>query len=522
MKLRAIIDWLDDKINPIVVKELRQAVKSRMVVGILGLFLGLQLLILSFSLMAREVRGDAASLDWNAGLSVFQIQQSILLWTIMILVPAYTAIRLAAERSDHNVDLMYISTLRPSSIIWGKYFSALVLGLLIFSACAPFMTFCYLLRGIDIPTILTILGIDLLCMLFGISAALFLASIPGGRIAKFSVTFVGFVGLCLLCGTMNTMTVTLLWERGEFEFIFETWYVPAVIVTGILGFLGLLFFYCVAMSSSASSNRIMPLRIYLFVAWVLVFGALVLVSHKLPGGFSPLPLVLALILLTPFLGVQLWISICERDRWATRVARTIPRLLPLRMLAFLFYTGAAGGLALTTLLYILTLSVTAWHFDVFVGAGPVWEAADGILRIETALALYVYCYALSALLVRNHLLADQVKQAWTWIIGAVLLGLGSAIPSFAAYIIFYDQFRHPEPGWWVMPNPFWSLMEFGMRGQHEFQTQCFWFLGTWAALVTILSTGWFVTQVRRFHPLRRETEASSVIVLDKPQPVGAS
>ena len=47
----ALFRRLDDWINPIVIKELRQAVKSRMVVTILLLFLGLQLLILGFYLL---------------------------------------------------------------------------------------------------------------------------------------------------------------------------------------------------------------------------------------------------------------------------------------------------------------------------------------------------------------------------------------------------------------------------------------------------------------------------------------
>ena len=96
MNLLSIIDKLDDKLNPIVVKELRQAVKSRMVVGILVLFLGVQLFLLGFVLLVREAR-ESAVIDWSAGHDVFLIQQGILLVTIMILVPAYACIRLAND-----------------------------------------------------------------------------------------------------------------------------------------------------------------------------------------------------------------------------------------------------------------------------------------------------------------------------------------------------------------------------------------------------------------------------------------
>ena len=96
----------------------------------------------------------------------------------MLLIPAYAAIRIerralrqqrrSAVHLDAEAELHHL----------GKFFSALVLAMLVFSACAPFMTFTYLLRGIDIPTILFVLGIDLLAMLLGTQMALFLAPFP--------------------------------------------------------------------------------------------------------------------------------------------------------------------------------------------------------------------------------------------------------------------------------------------------------------------------------------------------------
>src|SRR5437879_6327924 len=72
---------------------------------------------------------------------------------------------------------------------------------------APFMTFTYLLRGIDIPTILTMLGIDLLLMLVCTMLALFLAALPGGRPVKVFFCFVGFGVLVIAC---FIMTISLL------------------------------------------------------------------------------------------------------------------------------------------------------------------------------------------------------------------------------------------------------------------------------------------------------------------------
>jgi hypothetical protein len=495
-----------------------------MVVGILVLFLGLQLFLLGFYLLVGEMR-QGTGIDWSAGYSVFQIQQGILLVTIMILVPAYTCIRLANERTDHNVDLMFISTLRPASIVWGKFFAAMVLGLLIFSACAPFMTFAYLLRGIDIPTILIVLGIDLLGMFFGIMVALFLASIPGGRGVKVFFCFIGFIQLFTICIQMIGFTV-LFAETGLIDWMVEQWPVVAVIVTGILGFIGLLYFYCVAMISPPSANRNLPLRIYLFCTWLVLSVSLFGVSYN-RGSVIPLPIAFLVFTVTPFLCIQLWISICERDRWAPRVARTIPKNPLLRLVTFLFYTGSAGGITYSVLLLMLTFLASAWWMDVFGTTSHDWENVAGLLRVMVLIALYTYCYGLTAILVRRFLLSNQIKSSLTWLIAALLVGLGSSVPSVVAYIVFWDQWhRATDTSWWALTNPFLAIFtiveHFPRSPYNDFDTLLYWFLGIWGVLVTVLCFPWFGAQLKRFQPLKkRDDEPAQVILLDETAPVGA-
>ena len=74
-----------------------------------------------------------------------RLQAAILLAICLLFVPAYTSIRLAFER-DTNVDLLFVTTIKPSAIVWGKMFAALTITVLIFSACMPFMVFTYWLR----------------------------------------------------------------------------------------------------------------------------------------------------------------------------------------------------------------------------------------------------------------------------------------------------------------------------------------------------------------------------------------
>src|SRR5262245_27481807 len=88
MSIGAVTQWIDDKINPIVVKELRQAVQSKFVVITLLLFLILQLLIVGIFLVVESgSRGMIGSMEGQAGRQLFGILQTIMLATCMLFIP---------------------------------------------------------------------------------------------------------------------------------------------------------------------------------------------------------------------------------------------------------------------------------------------------------------------------------------------------------------------------------------------------------------------------------------------------
>ena len=198
---------LGDRINPIVVKETRQAVNSRLVAAFLLIFLGVQLLVMLLTITGREVSGS--DVDLRAGREMFTIVQGILLGACMVLIPTMTGARLASERSDVNVDLLFISSLTPRAVLLGKLIAAAALALLIFSACAPFMTFAYVMRGLDMPTILIVLTADYLAVLLGTTWALFLASVPANRGLRILLGLGGFIFICYLGGGLLVASAAL-------------------------------------------------------------------------------------------------------------------------------------------------------------------------------------------------------------------------------------------------------------------------------------------------------------------------
>lgn len=491
MKLARLIQAVDDRLNPIVVKELRQAVQSRFVVTGLGAFLILQLFVLGFQLLGQHYGGDSGAVNYFAGRETFQMLQMLLLGSVLIFVPLYTGIRLGAERSDANVDLMFISALRPRSIVAGKLFAALVLTLLMFSACAPFMTFSYLLRGIDIPSILLVLFLDLLAVLGCTQAAIMLASVPANRVGKGVLGLLGLFGLgsCLLAAVKITSEMIQAGGMGLLV-IADAWVALAAFITlGLLG-TGLLFTCSVAMISPPAANRALPVRLMLFAVWLGSLTVALISDHvtKSIWGVS-----LWAWANTILFCVQIVIAINERDRWAPRVARTIPRSGLLRMLAFLFYSGAGGGVVFAVLILIVT-----WFIDFQV------EFSSGISvnrygrQSPGLLVLYTLCYSLTAVFIGRVLLGARFKAQYTWVLAAVLVGLGGSLPMIAFLLVPETYDRGPQRTYlWMAGNPVVAVTD---------PENLPFYLGValiWSVLAVLACSGWFFEQVRAFRPPKK-------------------
>jgi hypothetical protein len=511
VKTSGLLDRLDNAVNPIVVKELRQAVKSRLVTSALLLFLLVEMIVLGSFLLARQL-SSPDDIDAAGGQAMFLTLQGILVGTCMLVVPAYAGLRLGAERSDSNVDLLFISTLKPRTIIWGKFVAAAVLALLIFSACAPFMTFTYLLRGLDIPTILLVLAVDLLAVLGATMLTLFLASVSGNRALKALVGIVGLGALIyIFIGAMGFSAIMVEgFIRSDPE---EFWSMMGALVTSILAVMGLLFVWAVALVSPPSANRALRVRLYEVFLWALLGGVLGTVAWV----FKVPPLIYVWMGSMLFLFcLQVVISINEREQWGPRVTRTIPRRGPRRLLAFLFYSGAAGGVIFGMVMIGLTL--LGGYLALVLGEGRWTIGLIGdpprATTVMGIIGLYTYCFALSAVLLRNVLFGQRLKGPFTWVLGIILVSLASAAP-YAGMLLFANrpsEFEYNHP-WVVLPNPIVSAYQASFppaaAAWRDFDMVCLGFTLCWACGITLLLLPWYLRQARAFRPPARPPSPSA-------------
>ncbi len=495
------LETINDTLNPIVVKELRQAVQGKFFSVILMVFLGVLLLTMGLFLTQGSV-----SWSFDAGRDIFSMLLGILLGTCLLFVPAYTGIRLASERSDANVDLLFITALRPRSIIWGKFLAALVLTVLLYSACMPFMTFTYLLRGVDLPSIFILLALTFILAAVGIQCAIFLGCIPANRVFRliigvawlvFLVVTVipAFIALMIFPGALFSSGIGS--QIGSWEF----WRGALSVLFSGLTLISLLALLAIALISPLSANRALPLRIFVTGVWLLT-GVGVAIWSIAINNIDPVAAWGSLHVLLYSIG--LFIAVNERERLGQRVRQSIPRRRWLRLLAFLFYSGAAGGVVWSSLMIVLTLSsIVVWGI-LFPHMWSGGTTLNGFMGVMIVMGLYAFSYPLGASLIRRRFLANRVAGGYTWVIAIVLLGFTTMI---IPLILFFASGTWERE--WLIGSPVGVTFAINVTDIHVLVFNSLKIASVCAVVVGVLSVPWFVRQIRNFQPPKQNTANES-------------
>ena len=485
-----IVDKINDRLNPIVVKELRQAVQGKFLIVVLICFLCLQLLTVGLFLT-----DDAVTESFNAGLNIFRVLLGVLFATCLLFVPAYTGIRLASERADANVDLLFITTLQPQSIIWGKFLAGIVITVLFYSACMPFMTFTYLLRGVDLPSVFILLAFDFIVVAVSIQCGILIGCLPANRVFK---VILGVGWLVVLNIVFTTLMVVMFMPGGLLDSgmgsqldSWEFWRGALGVLIGGFALIGIFALLSIALISPLSANRALPVRIFATAMWLLTGIGAAIWSIGV-NGFIPIMVWAASHIFLHAIG--LFIAVSERERLGSRVRRTIPRRRLLRPLAFLFYSGAAGGVVWSTLIITLTVLSAVEGLIVF----PHMDTGDEmqVIGALAVLGLYTFSYVLGASLIRRRFLADRITGAYTWTIALVLLGITTTIIPLALFFL-YGKWEEI----WLVASPLGSFL---FADDSEILPLSLIIASVCAIFVAVLNLPWFVRRIDDFRPLREK------------------
>jgi hypothetical protein len=472
-------------INPIVVKELRQAVRSRFVAGLLLFFLAVELFGIGTMLMFRGARRGS---NLYLGRDMFQMLFFMLSVACVCFVPLYAGIRMGLERWDNNLDLLFITTIKPRAIIRGKLFAANAITLLLFAAAAPFMSFSYLLRGVDLPSVFIALGLVLVYVVGATQLALFLACLPTGRVFKIVLALVAVGGAFMATFSMNAVGWGLVRAGvGSRSRSLDFWLVAVSTLGGLWLGVGMLQRLSEALIRPPSANRALPVRGYATMVWLVagiwtfVLAAVKSEPEILIGWVTPSLL---------WLSVAVLAGLSEETRLSARVRRTIPTRRPLRLLAFFFYNGPAGALCWVLLLAAATVTLTM--------GGGLWVGShglDGDLASATqgfaSFLLYIVAYGLTAVVIWRRLFARRFQSTMIWFIAVVLVLLGALLPALAA--LLFDNHSSRDAVAWYMGNVF-TVFARHYRSAHLV------FAAFWAAVMLVVNARWLLRQMRDFVP----------------------
>jgi ABC-type transport system involved in multi-copper enzyme maturation permease subunit len=457
----ALSRW-GDYLNPILVKETRQALKSRQFVFTFAL-----LLLLTWFATIGLVAYVGPGISYSAaGIFLLTWYCWLLAFPLAVIVPFGSFRSLAAEREENTYDLLRVSTLTPRQIVNGKLASAIVQIGVYCSAVAPCFAFSYLLRGIDVVTILIVL-----CYIVLASIGLTLLGLLGAASAVqkqgqvvLSVAFVTVLLGCFL-GGMGLLT-TLLIEEPQFVMQDEFWQVTLALFSLHLTTCLLAYLATVSLTAPRTVNKSTPLRWGMLLQQAVFFGWCTYIM--LDVGFAYYEMMAAMFLVqTGYWYLMGTLLSSESPELSHRVQRQLPQSVLGRWLlgwlnpgpgtGYLFaVANSASGMGLLGI--AAGAEALGWGDAVtrrgWMVAGDLWEIAPVVVAAWCYLVIFLGIGKLLVSVLRRF--ATMTPLA-SFLVHALLVTMAMGIP----YAIQMSVRRWRDMGFNPLQwsNPFWSIGE---------------------------------------------------------------
>ena len=447
--------WLvrgSEKLNPILVKEARQALKSNQFAVTFTLLL---ICAWAWSLLGVTWLSPNMSIG-PAGTEMLLGYVFILIVPLLIIVPFSAFRSLAAEREDGTFELLSITALSARQIVTGKMGSAVLQMLIYFSALSPCVAFTYLLRGVDVFMILLTLGYSLVISLMLSIFGLLMATITRARHWQVLLSVALILGL---------VWVTFLWgvTIGQISFFgltgydqSEFWIVMAAILSGCASFFVLFLYAAAGNISFASDNRSTRLRIVMLGQQVLWIGWMMYAWMR--TGTNDL-LGVALFFSGFYWGLAGALMTGESAQLSPRTKRSLPQSFLGRALFTWFNPGSGTGymFAVTNMFCIVFLLNVAVVAAQVVGFGTTFTNMDmlwGGIMTWSYVTAYLGAGRLIFLLLRR---AVPSSLLLAFLIHVVLNLVGCVFPPMIdSWIAGFNSIDYTEL---QATNWFWTLSE---------------------------------------------------------------
>lgn len=441
-----------DRWNPLLVKELRQSMRSR---GFAILFLGTQLVAAAIAAMVLAVGGS------EPGQGLLIALGTCLVLSAVGVVPVFAFLSFTQEWDDNTHDLLVLSQLGPGRIAFGKLKCALLQVGLLSVSFAPYLALGLLLEGVDLVLPITLLFTVAVVSAGASCAGIALAGVGrsrGVRTVLLGLFTVASLGMCAFWIVMLNGLVQASSFLREDAF----WGAYAAAFLMVVYSAGLCFLAARAHLAHPEEAPTLPARA------VAAGGALLLpwLVYAVPATASIFARSEALVATGTFL-VTLPALVCfatERERLGRVLERRLPKSVVARLLLHPLLPGGGRG-ALLMLLVAVAIGLSA------VGANAVFAPTVGFisaaismdLAFYVALAAYFWIYTSSASLLTWRL-GDKLGWRWVARLSVPVLFLGGSLAGMLFGSVIGDKLM--ANGGHLL-NPFWVLFEVGRNSTED-------------------------------------------------------
>lgn len=326
-----------DRLNPILVKEVRAALRGRYFRVLFPLTLSVATAVGVLVLIDRLNTGNAYT-----GRDFFWAIYVCLLIALNGLVPFSAFVNMGSEWDEHTFDLLVISNLKPREIVLGKLLSAGVETLLYFSAFAPFLVFSFLLRGVGLDVIFILLGGSLITSISLSSLALALSSLARQRVVR--VVMMAALAALLIASIVLASAFANSYLHSSIRFGSSHPTAVVLITYFALGAPGMLgFAIACERLAHAEENHSSPQRVLVTALLVVALGCTAWYGSRWPRPEELIEVCVAAAFAVAVFDV---LFVTERERLTRRVRLDVPRRRMLARLAAPFLPGGGRGMLL--------------------------------------------------------------------------------------------------------------------------------------------------------------------------------
>ncbi len=453
-----IDDWCErfgDSLNPIVVKETRQALKSRQFVTTFS--------VLLFAAFAWTVVGSLMLMPQIY--TTPSAPRLLIGYYVVLAIPLLLVVPLAAYRSlegeidDGTLELLSITTLSPWQIVLGKLASASLQMVLYFVALFPCVAYAYTLRGVDLPTTLLMIAILVAGALLLTVIALFFAPLARTRTGRIATLLAVMLILVFSEYGLGAMVIAMIVWGNPLPTSWTVYFVVSTLVIGTaVGHL--LLTATAAQLTPESENRSTRLRFALLVLVAVTIGVAAYGMQTM-GNDSPGPYLILGMAIAVLWTVSSSLLVAESPVVTPRIRRELPSSFLARLSLTWVTPGPGTGLVYATVGTVVLCGFAIFGVDYLIDQqGP--RGFGGARKFIIQLSVLYASYLVGFLVVVRWIVAIvRIHNNPRVEIGVAAMIAVAVVFALVPYSIglHMNDYRSFDYSLWQITNWAWTMSE---------------------------------------------------------------